>query len=79
MAVVQDITIPNGDLADVLSAIEKVWKPDAVRMLTAVVYEALGPAQKVRACTIAMYRVRTRSYRREQAERGILTTDPDVN
>ena len=79
MAIIPSITIPNADAADVLEALEQVWKSDAERIFGAAAYDALPGPQKAQRCIMAMLRVRTRNLRREKAERAVVTPpEPDV-
>ena len=74
------ITVPNADAPDLIAALEQRWKADAVRLTTTagLEYDTLTPAQKVRAMTIAIYRVHTKNYRRVVAEEAIAVVEPDV-
>lgn len=79
MATIQAITVSNADAADLLEAIERRWKPDAVRILgSEAAYDALSGVQKARACIIAELRVSVRNLRRERAEKAIVSTEADV-
>lgn len=78
MPTIPSIDVPNQDAQDVLRALEKRWKADAVRIMGEAEYEALTGPQKARACIIAMLRVSVRNIRREEAERLVVADEPEV-
>ena len=79
MATIAAITVPNPDAADVLEALEKRWKADAVRLVGQASYDALTGPQKARECIRAELRVITKNLRREQAEKALAApAEPDV-
>jgi len=72
MATIPAITIPDTDLLDVLAGVERTWHKDAINLIgTEAAYDALADRQKLRACTMAFYRIHARNLRRELAERAI--------
>ena len=79
MATIPSIDIPNADASDALAAMEKVWLSDTIKRIGQAAYDALTGPRKARELIITEIRVRTRNYRREQAERAILIPDVDVN
>lgn len=78
MAVIPAINIPNPDATDALAALETRWRGDTLRRIGQEAYDALPGPQKARELLVTMIRISTRNYRRERAERAILTTEPDI-
>lgn len=78
MATIPAITVPNPVAQEVLDALEKLWKPDAVRVFGQATYDAMGGPEKAQACIIAMIRVSVRNSRREAAERLVAADEPEV-
>ena len=76
------ITIPNNVALEALAAVEKTWKADATRILSArsIDYDSLSNLNKMRACLAAMVRVSVKNDRRAEAERNaaLAATEPDV-
>lgn len=81
MATIPTITVPNTDAADVLSALERQYKPHAINFFSAgdpTGYNALTGPQQARECIKAALRILTRNYRRELAEQAVTVAEVEV-
>ena len=77
---VLSVTVPNADMPEVLAAIEKRWKPEAIKLMgDEAAYDALTGNQKMQANLRVILRTYVRNERRAAAEQAIVVPNVDVS